>query len=95
MPIEITHSQTTFLIRRAAFEARGLSRAFFDESLTLTADEFRVEGDLIAVGPIPSGVDVSELIAELEEAGVIYFEDFFDLSGNWPEWLSVFAMARR
>ena len=35
------------------------------------------------------------LIAAFEAAGLSYFEDFFDLSGNWPEWLNVFAMAER
>lgn len=35
----------------------------------------------------------TELIAELEEAGLTYFDDFFELSGNWPEWLRVLVMA--
>jgi hypothetical protein len=28
----------------------------------------------------------------LERVGLVYFDDFFDLSGNWPEWLKVFVM---
>ena len=23
--------------------------------------------------------------------GLTYFDDFFELSGNWPEWLKLFA----
>jgi hypothetical protein len=34
---------------------------------------------------------LGELIEALEGAGLVYFDDFFELSGNWPEWLSVFA----
>lgn len=94
MPLEISHDQPTLLLRRAAFEQHGLTRGQFDERLGLTADEFRVEGDLIAVA-LPSGTDVSDLMDDLEAKGLVYFDDLFDLSGNWPEWLKVFAMAAR
>ena len=33
----------------------------------------------------------AELIAELEQIGLVYFDDFFELSGNWPEWLRIHA----
>ena len=26
---------------------------------------------------------------ELEETGLVYYDDYFELSGSWPEWLSV------
>jgi hypothetical protein len=95
MPLEISHDQPTLLFRRAAFEQYGLTRAQFDDEFGLTSDEFRVEADLVAVGPLPPGTDVSDLISDLEARGLVYFDDFFDLSGNWPEWLNVFAMAAR
>lgn len=95
MPIDLGHDYPTLLIRRAAFERHGLTRAYFDERLGLTADEFRVEGDLIAVGPLPPQADVADLVAELEDRGLVYFDDFFDFSGTWPPWLKVFAMAGR
>jgi hypothetical protein len=31
----------------------------------------------------------SALLAELEEMQLAYYEDFFELSGTWPEWLRV------
>jgi len=31
----------------------------------------------------------------MESRGLVYFDDFFDLSGRWPEWLLVYAMAQR
>lgn len=95
MPIELAHDQPTLLIRREAFEQRNLDRAMFDERFGLAADEFRVEGDLIAVGPLPLGVDLSDVIDELEATGLTHFDDFFDLSGSWPSWLKIFAMAVR
>ena len=82
----------TLLIRKAAFERAGLTRAQFDEALGLTADEFRVEGALIAVGPLVGDDSLGDLSAQLEEAGMAYFDDFFELSGNWPAWLRLFAM---
>jgi hypothetical protein len=93
MPLEIPPLAPTLLIRKAAFDASMLTRAAFDERLNLTADEFRVEGALIAVGPLPGDDAVSDLIDELEEAGLTYFDDFFELSGNWPEWLRLHAMS--
>ena len=94
MPLAIPTSAPTLFIRREAFERAGLTRAAIDERLRLTADEFRVEGALVAVGPIPADDALSALIEELEGVGLVYFDDFFELSGNWPEWLELFAMAR-
>ena len=74
----------------------GLTRAQIDERLGLTTDEFRVEGDLVAIGPIygGNGDAVGDLIAELERAGLVYIDDFFELTGNWPEWLNLYAAGR-
>ncbi len=93
MPIDVPSSAPTLLIRKAAFDASTLSRAAFDERLNLTADEFRVEGSLIAIGPLQGDEAVTGLIEELEEAGLTYFDDFFELSGNWPDWLRLLAMS--
>ena len=35
---------------------------------------------------------LTDLIAQLEEHGLVYYDDFFELSGNWPEWLRLFVM---
>jgi hypothetical protein len=93
MPLTIPAGAPTLFIRRPAYEKSGLTRADLDTRLGLTSDEFRVEGDLVAIGPIYGG-DVGDLIEELERLGLIYFDDFFELSGNWPEWIGVFASAR-
>ena len=93
MPLGIPDQHPTILIRRDAFERVGLTRAQLDEWLNLTADEFRVEGGLIAVGPLVGDDSLDRLVAELEGTGLAYFEDFFDLSGNWPEWLRLYAGA--
>jgi hypothetical protein len=91
MPIAIAPNHPSLLIRRHAFERVGLSRSAIDDRLGLTDQEFRVEGDLIVVGPIVDSSALPELIADLEAAGLAYFEDFFDLSGNWPEWITLYA----
>ena len=78
-------------VLRSAYERADLARAAIDKRLGLTANEFRVEGDLVAIGPVYDGEAFAALIADLERLGLEYYEDFFELSGNWPEWLSVLA----
>jgi hypothetical protein len=95
MPLTLSQTAPTLLIRKSAFERVGLTRTQFDEALNLTADEFRVEGGLIAVGPLVGEDTLGDLIAQLEEAGLVYYDDFFELSGNWPEWLQLFVMDAR
>ena len=94
MPMDVPASAPTLFIRKAAFERAGLTRAAMDERLNLTEDEFRVEGDLIAIGPLPGETALTDLIDELESAGLEYFDDFFELSGNWPNWLRLYVMGR-
>jgi hypothetical protein len=96
MPLPVATGAPTLFLRRAAYESSGLTRAAIDERLGLTADEFRVEEDLIAIGPIYGGEGdvLTDFIAELESIGLVYFDDFFELSGNWPTWLRLHASTR-
>ena len=93
MPLPISREGPVVLIRRSAFERVELTRQLLDTRFQLTPDEFRVEGDLIVVGPLFGDETLVALVESLEETGLRYFDDFFDLSGNWPEWLRVFAMS--
>ena len=92
MPLFLPTTAPTLLIRKSAFERVEMTRAQVDEALGLTPDEFRIEGSLIAIGPLVGEDTLSELIARLEDAGLVYYDDFFELSGNWPDWLRLFAM---
>jgi hypothetical protein len=94
MPLKISADASTLLVRRAAFESNGLTRAGIDGLLGLTDEEFRVEEDLIAIGPVFDVAALGDLVADLENRGLVYFEDFFELSGNWPSWLSMYVMSR-
>ena len=93
MALLVARDAPTLFIRREAYERTGLTRRAIDERLGLTADEFRVEADLVAIGPIhgEDGEALGGFVAELESLGLLYFDDFFELSGNWPEWLRLFA----
>lgn len=93
MPLAIPNGAPSLLIRRAAYERTGLDRLALDERLGLTADEFRVEGNLVIVGPVVGEESLTEIIEELDALGLVYFDDFFELSGNWPSWLSLFCGA--
>ena len=91
MPLPIHSGAPTLFITRSAYERAGLVRAAVDERLGLTAEEFRVEGDVIAIGPVFDSEAFAALLDDLERLGLAYFDDYFELSGNWPAWLSVFA----
>lgn len=89
MPLPVAQGVPTLFFRREAYERAGLTRDALDLRLGLTAEEFRVEGDLIALGPIYDVEALGTLVDELEASNLTYFEDFFELSGSWPEWLVV------
>jgi hypothetical protein len=91
MPIPVSRDRPTIFIRRDAFERVGLERHLIDSRFNLTDQEFIVEGGLVAIGPLPSDDMLGGLVVELETIGLRYFEDFFELSGNWPEWFGVFV----
>jgi hypothetical protein len=93
MPLSLPFAVPTIVVRRSSFERVGLTRQAIDERLNLTPEEFRIEGGLIAIGPIHGDEELTTFVEELERVGLVYFDDFFDLSGNWPEWLKVFVMA--
>lgn len=92
MPLALSHTAPSLLIRKSAFERVGLARSQFDDAFNLTEDEFRVEGNLIAIGPLVGEDSLTAVLERLEDAGLVYFDDFFELSGNWPEWLKLFVM---
>lgn len=91
MALPITPGHPTLVIRREAYERVGLVRATLDERLGLMPDEFRVEGGLVALGPLHDEDALGALLADLESLGLAYFDDFFELPSSWPEWLRVYV----
>jgi hypothetical protein len=91
MPLPIQAGAPTVVIRREAYERAGFSRAAIDERLGLTDQEFRVEGDLVLIGPVFDADAFAQFLEDLEALGLAFYDDFFELSGNWPEWLAVLA----
>jgi len=92
LPLNVTAGLPTILIRKDAFERAGINRSEIDALFNLTDDEFRVEGSLVVIGPLPSDDMVGLVIAFFEARGLVYYDEFFELSGNWPEWLRLYAM---
>jgi hypothetical protein len=92
VPVTIDAGRPTVVIRKVAYEKAGLIRVELDTRFNLTDEEFRVEGDLVVIGPLPSDDLVAPVVEYLEAAGLVYFDDFFELSGNWPEWLRLYVM---
>ena len=94
MPLPVSSGLPTLFIRKEAFEKASLLRSEIDTTFNLTDSEFRAEGSLIAIGPLPSDEMVGPMVEYLEKKGIVYYDDAFELSGNWPEWLRLFAMSR-
>lgn len=92
MALRITGQAPTLCLRREAYEQSGLTRAEVDTALDLTADEFRVEGNLVVIGPI-YGVELDDIFRQLEERGLRHFDDYFEFTGNWPDWLNLYVAA--
>lgn len=91
--LSVTQGVPTLFFRRASYERAELTRAALDARLGLTDTEFQVDGDLVALGPIYDAEALGTLIDELEAAGLSYYDDFFELSGSWPEWLALTVRA--
>lgn len=89
MPILLTGGSPTIVVRREAFERTSLSRQAIDRTFTLTDEEFRVERELIVIGPVYDDEGLVALICAFEDAGLKHFDDFFEMSGNWPDWLAL------
>ena len=92
MPVTVNAGRPVIVIRKGSYETAGIIRAELDGRFNLTDEEFRVEGNLIIVGPLPSDDMVAPVVEYLENAGLVYFDDFFELSGNWPDWLHLYVM---
>lgn len=91
MPVTIDAGRPTILVQKDAYENAGLARTELDSRFNLTDEEFRVEGQLVVIGPLPSDELIGPLTDYMEAAGLTYFEDFFEMSGNWPDWLRVYV----
>ena len=94
MALLVTQGVPTLFFRRDAYERAGLTRATLDARLGLTDAEFRVEGSLVAIGPIYDVDALGVLVDELEQIGLTYYDDYFELSGSWPEWLDVLVRTK-
>ncbi len=95
MPLSISANLPTVLVRKTSFESKGFTRLELDTAFNLTDAEFRIEDELIAIGPLANDDVLPDLISFLEEKGLAYYDDFFELSGNWPEWLALYARSGR
>lgn len=91
MPLPLIHNAPTLIIRRPAFESAQLTREAFDSWLNLTPEEFRVEQSVICIGPVWDEAALGALVNALEDKGLVYFDDFLEMSGNLPEWLGVWV----
>ena len=93
MALLVTQGVPTLFFRRDVVRARRAHARALDARLGLTDAEFRVDGNLVAIGPIYDVDALGALVDELEQTGLVYYDDYFELSGSWPEWLAVLVRA--
>ncbi|MEP6507826.1 MAG: hypothetical protein ABJC63_06325 [Gemmatimonadales bacterium] len=92
MPLKVAAGLPTILIKKDAFERAAINRPEIDALFNLTDEEFQVEGGLVLIGPLQSDDMIGLVVAYFEARGLVYYDEFFELSGNWPEWLRLYAM---
>lgn len=91
MAQEIPAGHSMLFIKRDAYERAGITREAIDRRLNLTADEFQVDGRIVVIGPLPDDTRLRDMLDELEDAGLVYFDEYFELSGNWPSWIRLYV----
>ena len=91
MAQEIPAGHSMLFIKRDAYERSGITREAIDQRLNLTPDEFRVDGRIVIIGPLPDDAALRDVLDEFEEAGLAYFDEYFELSGNWPSWIRLYV----
>jgi len=90
MPIPVSF-QHGIVIRQAALAAHGLTRA--DLFRVFETDQPLGENDgLISFGPCFGPDACNEFISRLQDLGLVYVDDFFDLALDHPEWLQFQAV---
>jgi hypothetical protein len=94
MAQEIPSGQSMLVITREAYERSGITRQSIDERLNLTPEEFRVDGRLVMIGPVRDDAAIRDILDDLEEAGLVYFDEYFEFSGNWPSWIRLYVAER-
>ena len=72
-----------------------LSGSAFVATLQPATRRARVRAMLLSFAPalwlVFQGIE--GLVEELEGLGLVYYDDFFELSGNWPDWLRLLVMS--
>jgi hypothetical protein len=48
----------------------------------------------VAIGPIYDDEGLEKLIEAFEGLGLELYDDYFEMTGNWPAWVTLFGMSR-
>ena len=80
----VATSEFGIVVRKKALVERNIQYAALVSytNLGLPLDE---DDDLISFGPCFGQEALDELIARLQEFGLIYYDDFFEFLGTYPE----------
>lgn len=80
------------VVRRRALTERGVGYARLLEAMEIDEPLDASEG-LLSFGPHFGGEAASEFTARLQNLGLVYIDDFFVFSGDFPGWCAFAASA--
>ena len=78
-------SEYGIIVRRPALAERGVSWADLLSALEVSVPLDSNES-LASFGPHFGREAVDEFLRRLTRLGLVYFDDFFEFSGEWPLW---------
>ncbi len=82
------------VVRRAALADRGVTYEHLLRAMEVDA-RLDADADLISFGPHFGGEAGSELARRLERLGLVYADDFFELTGDFPDWCGLSGFLER
>lgn len=73
------------IVRRSSLGERGVD---FSTLLKILEAEFPLDIDegLISFGPCFGQEALDQIVVDLSKIGLVYFDDFFEFVGDFPDW---------
>lgn len=82
------------VVKKVALNVKSLTRSQLFEIMDAESP-FDEDEDLLSFGPHFGEEAAKEFIKRLEKAGLVYYDDFFELSEIVPQWCQLYIVNHR